>query len=36
MGAAGREFVLEHYAWDATARIVEDLYDRILGARPTI
>ena len=35
MGAAGRGFVLEHYAWDATARIVEDLYDRILRARPT-
>ena len=34
MGAAGRGFVLEHYAWDATARIVEDLYDRILNAHP--
>jgi glycosyltransferase involved in cell wall biosynthesis len=34
MGAAGRRFVLEHYAWDATARIVEDLYDRILNDEP--
>lgn len=34
MGAAGREFVQEHYAWDATARIVADLYDRILNAQP--
>jgi len=34
MGAAGRRFVLERYAWDATARAVEDLYDRILSTRP--
>jgi glycosyltransferase involved in cell wall biosynthesis len=34
MGAAGRGFVLQRYAWDATARAVEDLYDTILGARP--
>ena len=34
MGAAGRRFVLERYSWDATARIVEDLYDRILNSQP--
>ena len=34
MGAAGRRFVLERYSWDATARIVVDLYDRILNSQP--
>ena len=34
MGAAGRRFVLDRYAWDVTARVVEDLYDRILSAPP--
>lgn len=36
MGAAGRGFVLERYTWDATARTVEDLYDRILSTQPAV
>jgi glycosyltransferase involved in cell wall biosynthesis len=33
MGEAGMAFVREHYDWQRTAQVVEDLYERILSAR---
>lgn len=33
MGQAGRQFVLEHYRWADNAKLMEQLYDDLLGSR---
>jgi glycosyltransferase involved in cell wall biosynthesis len=33
MGQAGRQFVLEHYRWKDNAKLMERLYDEVLGSR---
>jgi len=34
MGRAGRQWVLEHYAWDKTAKVMETLYAETMSAVP--
>jgi len=34
MAAAAREFVLEHYDWEPTSAIMDDVYLKALSGKP--
>jgi glycosyltransferase involved in cell wall biosynthesis len=35
MGQAGRQFVLDHYRWEDNAKLMEQLYNKVLNSRST-